>query len=90
MKLTFWYRWPSWLTELLGGAALSLVLCFGLHFLLGPEATLGVATLAGTAVSVGYETFLDSNDTASHRPAVDIAQRACGQVLGLLVWALLP
>lgn len=86
----FWYSWPSWVTELLGGMVLSLALCFLLLLLhMSLAAQLGLAALGGVLLSVVYERFLDPNDTVAHRPAVDIGQRACGQVLGLLVWALI-
>lgn len=58
--------------ELLGGAALSLVLGLLLQ-------NAALTTILGLMVSMGYERFLDRNGWSW----VDVGQRACGQVLGL-------
>lgn len=90
MSLTnFWYNWPSWVTEILGGSVLSLALCFGWHFVLPPDTTILASVLVGLLVSVAYEFLFDANRTAAHRPFSDIGQRACGQALGLLIWSML-
>jgi hypothetical protein len=89
--MAFWYDWPSWITELLGGATLSGLLCLGLKYLvhLSPEFVILLSLGGGFAISVVYEySGLDPNKTIAHRPKVDIAQRLCGQVLGLIIWSL--
>ncbi len=97
MSFNWWDRLPrwaqavltwlgSWGTEMLGGLALSLLLCLGAKLVGFSEAAqLGGATLVGMVISVLYENFVDSNGW----DPVDVGQRACGQVLGLIVWALL-
>lgn len=88
--MAFWYNWNSWVTEILGGAALTGLLCLGLKYLthLTPEGVILTSLFGGLAISMGYEYFLDPNKTINHKPKVDIAQRLFGQVIGLIVWSL--
>lgn len=85
----FWYSWPSWITELLGGTALSLALfaLFRWVFRRKPVVALKLTIVGGVVVSVFYELVLDPNHTIVHNPSVDIVQRACGQIVGLLILA---
>jgi hypothetical protein len=77
----------SWGTEMLGGLALSLGLCMLARWLFGFPlgAQLFAAAFVGLCASLFYESQLDPNGWS----VVDIGQRACGQVLGLLIWAVL-
>jgi hypothetical protein len=69
----FWYNWPSWVTELLGGAALYLVLLCPL----GPW----LALVGSLVISVAYEKWLDRNGWSLS----DLGQRTCGTVAVFLV-----
>lgn len=87
----FWDNWPSWITELLGGATLSGLLCLTFKFLFHfqPDMVILGTVSSGVGISVFYEFVLDPNKTINHKPMVDIGQRAVGQALGLLIWSLL-
>ena len=74
----FYFPWPSWCVELLGGATLALVACIAMP---SQPGALGVATL----VSVVYERWLDVNGWSWR----DVAQRECGVMLGLTLCSLL-
>ena len=69
----FCYGWPSWVTELLGGAGLYLVLLCPL----GPW----LALLLALGTSVGYERWLDRNGWSLR----DAGQRSCGTLAAFLV-----
>ena len=70
----FWYAWPSWRTELVGGATLGLVAAAVTRNVL-------VAAIASVAISVIYERFIDPRSWSW----LDIGQRAVGQALGLAI-----
>lgn len=76
----FWYRWPSWPTEILSGivvAALVQVLPF-----------LSWKIVVALWLSWVYETFLDPNaGQPGHKPLTDYTQRAVGIALGLWLWS---
>lgn len=74
----FWYVWPSWPTELLGGAALGFMAAL---------VTRNVYAAAAIAMlfSVTYERFIDRNGWSW----TDVGQRAVGIAAGLALgwWA---
>lgn len=87
----FWYAWPSIVTELLGGAALSAGLTGLVDFLLSGPDSLRIALILGgfgsVVVSLLYESLVDSGrNQAYHRPWRDLLERALGQAIGLLVY----
>ena len=74
--MAFWYGWPSWVVELVGGAALSLVAGAVLR-------DWRLAAVVGVLLSVIYERFFDRNGWSWS----DVGQRAVGQAVGLFaVW----
>lgn len=80
--MAFWYRWPSWLVELLAGLLVAT--------LVQPIAPFLLRGLVALAMSVYYEVFLDPNAGKSwHHPWKDLAQRAVGIKLGLVAWWLI-
>lgn len=82
--MTFWYRWPSWLTELVAGLLLATVVQLA-RALVG--AGLVWQFLGALAGSLFYETFLDENaGKLGHNPLRDVAQRTVGIVAGLALW----
>jgi len=75
-----WWRWPSWVVEIPTGIGLQ----GGLH-LWGPHHAAWQYVAAGLAISGIYELWLDRH-VWSWR---DVLQRAVGQVVGELPWAIL-
>jgi hypothetical protein len=75
----FWYKWNSWITEILGGAALGLVV----NMLIDRPL---LALLGATLASFGYEFLLDeSRNRVWHHPWQDVGQRAVGIVVGVVL-----
>lgn len=82
----FWYSWPSWVVELLGGAVLILVIYWVLRWLTNQRTiNLFGPALLGLLVSLVYEIFWDINGWSLK----DVAQRFCGMLIGLAIsWLL--
>ncbi len=73
---TFYYNWPSWITELLSGLC-----CAAFGVILYPDNLLWIGVIA-TALSITYERFLDQNGWSW----TDVAQRQVGILLGVALW----
>lgn len=80
----FWWGWPSWRTELLGGAALAAAL-------LGVSGgAVPFAAVFSALTSLVYEFALDERrEDPSHRPWEDVGQRAAGSLALLLLYSVL-
>lgn len=76
----FWWKWPSWLVELIAGFKLQILL----HTFCRDH-PYWLYGLVGMAVSVGYELWFDRHGWSTK----DVLQRVPGQIAGELVWALI-
>lgn len=82
--MMFWYRWPSWVTEIAAGLLLATVVQLSRAFVGAGVLWQFAGAMAG---SLFYETFLDENrNQFGHNPLRDVAQRTVGIVLGLALW----
>lgn len=86
--MAFWYSWPSWVTELVGGFTLTQGiswLVWGGGRLFHHHIVLAVCALAGyllgSAISQMYEHWWDRNGYSR----TDVGQRQLGITVGFLV-----
>lgn len=76
--MAFWYRWPSWVVELLGGAALAVVSALVIR-----------NAIAAAAVAVLFSVIYESEFDVNGWSWKDVGQRAVGIAIGLAAawWA---
>lgn len=76
----FWYKWPSVVVELIAGVLLALFVQVVPWWFW--------RIVAALALSLVYEAFIDPNaGELYHDPYNDMAERAVGILLGLLLWS---